>query len=141
MKALRSIQGFTLVELLIVIMIIGILGGILVPKVGSTIRKAQDGTTRGNLGELRSVISIYYANNDGRFPTDNLDSLVPSYVASLPSVRSVGEHGDSNQVVTEIVLTDTGKWSYNNVVGEPGFGSIHIGCTHTDTLGNTWSLF
>ena len=63
-----SRRGFTLIELMIVVAIIGTLSAIAVPKFASLVRKSQDGATKGNLGRLRSAMSIYYSDMEGYYP-------------------------------------------------------------------------
>ena len=141
MKRSRLIQGFTLIELMVVIALIAALAAVAIPMVGSTVRHAAEGTSKGNLAAIRGMISVYYTNNEGLFPTDNLASLVPSFATQIPNAKTPGYHPDQNLVVTETVPTDTGAWSYNNVPGDAGFGTIHIGCTHPDTQGKAWFTY
>jgi type IV pilus assembly protein PilA len=56
-----SRKGFTLIELLIVVMIVGILAAVAIPRYISLMEKANLGATLGNLGSLRSSVSIYYS--------------------------------------------------------------------------------
>ena len=57
LKNTRS--GFTLMELMIVIMIIGLLGGILAPAVNNALKKAKKGACKTLLLKLKHGISLY----------------------------------------------------------------------------------
>ena len=76
-------KGFTLIELIVVVTIIGILAGIAVVNVRNAQRKAQETALRDDLHELRKAIDDFYADKQ-RYPTD-LQELVPSYLRKIPN--------------------------------------------------------
>jgi prepilin-type N-terminal cleavage/methylation domain-containing protein len=64
-------KGFTLVELVIVIAILGILAAYAVPKYQGLVEQARSAEARAQLGTFRSALGIYYAKNHGVYPTAN----------------------------------------------------------------------
>ncbi len=145
--------AFTLIELMIVVAIIGILAAIAVPKFADLIKKSQEGSTKGNLSSLRSAISVYYADNDGLFPADNLACLTVNgkYLKEIPQVYVPGHHNKNNIVqdndnwgMGAMGFVDTGAWLYWNWTMDldPRHqGDVWVGCTHTDTKGVYWTTF
>jgi len=71
--------GFTMIELIIVIVVIGILASIAIPKFADLEATAKIGATQGSLGALRSALAIQYANSvttgTTKFP-DSVDSTM-----------------------------------------------------------------
>jgi prepilin-type N-terminal cleavage/methylation domain-containing protein len=62
-------RGFTLMELLIVIAIIGILISISVASYGSAQKKGRDARRHGDMNALRNAWDQYYADNNGNYPS------------------------------------------------------------------------
>jgi general secretion pathway protein G len=60
-------KGFTLIELMVVIAIIGILGVVITPVVGKAIEKAKVARTISDLGAINTAADNFYIDT-GRFP-------------------------------------------------------------------------
>ena len=60
-------KGFTLIELMVVIAIIGILVGIIIVSLNKSTDQAKDAKVRSAMGQLRSVAQIYYNNHEYKF--------------------------------------------------------------------------
>jgi general secretion pathway protein G len=79
----RTKNGFTLIELIIVLSIIGLLVGLGLPTYKSARVKAEEAVLKENLFILRSQIDLY-AQDKGKYPA-SLQALVQdSYLRSIP---------------------------------------------------------
>ena len=135
-------KGFTLIELMIVVAIIGILAAIAVPKFADLINKSKDGATRGTLSAIKGALQIYYGDNEGAYPVTDAGgalevALIPKYLAEIKPAKLPGTtHGDSNGVVynsAAAAVSDAGGWYYydDNSVALT-WGNVVVNCTHED---------
>ncbi|MGD8891941.1 MAG: type II secretion system protein [Desulfobacterales bacterium] len=67
-QTIRNQSGFTLIEMLIVVIILGILSMIIIPQIAVSTDDAKVNTLRTNLTTVRSAIELYYHQHDQTYP-------------------------------------------------------------------------
>ena len=95
----RSDSGFTLTELLIVIVILGVLTGIVVFAVGAFTNRGEVSACRTAMKTTEVAIETYRANNGGAFPA-TIGALVPAYLRTSPNTPKYTITMDAAGVVT-----------------------------------------
>jgi prepilin-type N-terminal cleavage/methylation domain-containing protein len=137
--------GFTLIELMIVVAIIGILAAIAIPKFAELIRKSGEGASKGNLGSIRSALSIYYGDMEGQYPGDPASlTIAGKYLSTVPMAKTPNYHADSSTLMlgTQAAgINGVGAWIYDSAVGDQYYGNVYVNCTHTDSKGTMWSNY
>ena len=161
-------KGFTLIELMIVVAIIGILAAIAIPKFAELIRKSQEGATKGSLGALRSALNIYYADMEG-YKAHNLDSLIVNakYLSAIPPA-SVSPYHTTNNTSVNLPCDEINPAGLNgcesafwataarsaevtaaeSIAAQPSvwgylwwMDDVFVACSHTDSKGSFWSNY
>ena len=92
-RSLRRRRGFTLIEIMAVVLIIGLLSGIVGVAVFGQIDRARQNTSRAQMKQIESALAFYQMEN-GRFPTTDqgLSALVQKPSAG-PEPRNYREGG------------------------------------------------
>ena len=67
-NTLRNQKGLTLIEILIVVILMGIIAAVAVPRFTSATKDAKENTLDTNLGALRTAIELYASEHIGRYP-------------------------------------------------------------------------
>ncbi len=80
----RRSCGFTLVELLIVMTVIGILASIAVPSYQRSLIKARESVLMEDLYQMRRSIDAYYADH-ARYPETLTDLVANKYLRDIPT--------------------------------------------------------
>jgi MSHA pilin protein MshA len=127
MRTFRQ-AGFTLIELVIIIAVLGILAAVAIPKYANITSESKEAAARGALGGLRSGVTIFYANQavttgTAAWPTLNQFGT-PGVVMEQSIPGNPYQHPDSaaDSIVTGVTKGTTvgtrGGWAYNATTGE-----------------------
>jgi general secretion pathway protein G len=79
----RGSDGFTLIELMIVVSIIGILATLAVPSYQSSVMKAKEAALRQDLSTIRDVLDQHKADQ-GKYPPSLLALVDAGYLRGIP---------------------------------------------------------
>jgi prepilin-type N-terminal cleavage/methylation domain-containing protein len=114
MHRTTSESGFTLIELVIVIVILGILAAVAIPKYEDMREQARVATIKGQLGAIRSAVAIQYARNAlngiASFPPLDGTIFAEGRVPSEPVLNS-------SSVKTTPGIDNSGGWVYVQSTG------------------------
>jgi prepilin-type N-terminal cleavage/methylation domain-containing protein len=130
-------RGFTLIELVIIIVILGILAAVAIPQYQNITNEAREAQCRALLGSLRSGITIFYANQAvttgvATWPTVvQLETVNTVMAQRLPENPYVADTDAPDSIVTGVAVGVTvgtrGGWAYNPVTGEIWANSSVVG--------------
>ena len=109
-KQMRKRKGFTLIELVIVVAIIGILALMILPQFNNVTNDAKVKTFEANCQTVTSAIAMYQAGNNGQMPAQatDLDPYINGGWAAIDDKPNGATYGYSNNVFTANYTDDKG---------------------------------
>ena len=128
----QSARGFTLVELMVVMLIIAILSAIAIPAYTASIRAAKEAVIKEDLHVMRDAIDAY--TNDKDKAPQTLDDLVSAgYLKAIPKDPMTASN--STWVPT---MDDTLQ---NVDQTDPGMTDVHSGSDQVGSDGQAYSIW
>ena len=131
---MRDESGFTLIELMLVVVVLGVLAGIAVPRMGGVRDQADESAVKSNLRAMQSSLEMYYVQ-EGEYPDSDTDLGGSEFISGdLVSIFEDGgndnyayfsDGGDDYRIVydsdsttdddnNEFYITDDGGASWTN---------------------------
>lgn len=124
-------KAFTLVEILIVVVILGILAGVVVPQFSQATSQAKEVATLEHVTRLRRALAVYYVRNNSAFPAITAGNgswgelISAGYLkGSIPTNDWVGGPNARN-----IIIRETPDTTYH----------MNYGWIYDPTTGNVWA--
>jgi general secretion pathway protein G len=131
-RAEQAREGFTLVELMIVMLIIGVLLAIAVPNYLQSVRQAREAVLKEDLQTMRKAIDSYTV--DKQKGPQGLDDLVSAgYLKSLP-VDPITRRSDTWMTSQDDAMHDLDQT-------DPGIDNVHSGAQETAIDGTSYSTW
>ncbi len=87
---MRARSGFTLVEILIVVIILGILAAIVIPEFTDASTQARESSLRSNLQTIRSQIELYQIQHNDDLPGAGTATFVEAMTGQTDVAGAIG---------------------------------------------------
>lgn len=145
---MKSQAAFTMIEVLIVIVYIGLIASIVLPRVTGASRKAKEANMRATLQEIRKAVNSFQAET-GLYPARLQDIVVNTAPATgldpngTPvSIIPADFRGPylrvRGQALPKDAITGAADWSYST---SPPVGQVNSSATGNSMDGGPYSLF
>jgi general secretion pathway protein G len=127
---MKSIRGFTLIEVLIVVTLVVILASIGMPVYQNSVKRSREAVLREDLFRLRDAIDQYYADKN-KYPQSLQDLVTDGYLREVPK--------DPITNSADTWTTVPAEPDPANPVAEPGVYNVKSGSEDTSLDGSKYA--
>jgi prepilin-type N-terminal cleavage/methylation domain-containing protein len=131
-------RAFTLVEILIVVVILGVLAAVAVPQFSTATDEASMNGTYSQLTKLRNALAVYYVRNGNAYPNiaagdGTWAELIsaPGYLEEMPCNLWVGRGVPGRTIILasspDVAWQNTHGWIFDNDPNSQTYGEIWAG--------------
>ncbi len=125
-------RGFTLLELLVVMTIIGILAAIAIPNYYNSVKKAKEAALREDLFQMRKLIQQFKLDK-GRYPRSLQELVEEKYLRAIPVDPITGSSETWVEVQEELSLEELAEGKI------PGIVDVKSGSDKISTEGTPYN--
>ncbi|MDP8234343.1 MAG: prepilin-type N-terminal cleavage/methylation domain-containing protein [Candidatus Saelkia tenebricola] len=120
-------KAFTLTELVAVIVIMGLLAGMITPRIVATIEKGRDARRIADIDSLASALQIYHMENSGAYPRVGWEySNASGFLSELTDDNHI------TQTIADPKNNATYRYAYKRFNTSPPYAIV--GCTKFERL-------
>ncbi len=139
-KNKTSLRGFTLLELIVVIAIIGVLSVIIIPSFTTALARSRDGRKVSELSGLQKNFLQWAQNNNGFYPGDLATTTVPTSVSGCTTAMNASSWC---AIIASGIDTRLPSGVWKNSLSSNGESVYHyagVGCSNNNTANGVVGL-
>lgn len=121
-------RGFTLIELVIVIVILGVLAGVAALSFQNVTKSSREGVAKANLRALKSAVQVYQVDHNGQLPPAENATIGGKNIVGVKNIAKYVEDG---------VLTNPAGYTYSMTATGTGTSVTQVVLKVTDGVTGT----
>jgi general secretion pathway protein G len=137
-------QGFTLVELLIVIIVIAVLAAIAIPKFVNSSARSKESSLLGDLKLVRNAVTVFQ-NDTGYYPATLADIAAPAAPASgkdaTGATQTILAANWKGPYIASLPTDPVSSNALTYSVTSPTVGQVNSSASGNDSNGNPFSSY